>query len=399
MKQAYQLTIIGLIALALAPIARAQDVHPETPSGAEEEEQLQTTEQQDQATQQGQQHEEEEPDNGPKRIWRKSTIFFDQGVSLWTVTHDGYTFDPTSSTLIRFQPRVYLDDNTFIRLRQDLSIEETASDTTTYNAQPMFGDGLLDLMRSDLVKVGDFSFSAGGRVTIPWSIASQANRTFFGLGGVVDATYTWPHALEGFSLSFDAFVNYYFSDTSNVHSEHNYPCSRAAPAGTDPSGLNGTCDLAYSQGTLSASPTTTVFSMLFGPIASLTMTKELNLSLIIFSWANLGRNTGTDVVMLPTGPVSVGDTSPTHWRNEEVFYASLTYTFTKWFDLSLNYYAFTGFLDPSGNWRVPLYGPDQQISLTAFFTLDQLYNAVTGETHDPNRANRSRAMLRAAGGL
>ena len=78
---------------------------------------------------------------------------------------------------------------------------------------------------------------------------------------------------------------------------------------------------------------------------------------------------------------------------------SATYSFTKWFDLSLNYYAFTGLLTPDGNWRNPFWGPDQQFSLTAFFTLDQLYNAVTGETHDPARAQRARTAARAAGGM
>ena len=237
MKQAYLLTIVGMLALVAAPLARAQE-HPETPSGAEEEEQLQQAEQQQGAgtSQQQQTEEAEEEDNGPKRIWRNSTIFFDQSISGWTITHEGQMYNPTSSTLIRFQPRVYLDEHTFIRLRQDLSIEETASDSTTYNAQPMFGDGLLDLMRSDIVKAGDFSLSAGGRITIPWSIGSQAARMYFGLGAVVDATYTFKHVLDGLSLSFDAFANYYVSDTNVAHIQNNYPCYRTGPAGTDPSG-------------------------------------------------------------------------------------------------------------------------------------------------------------------
>src|SRR4026207_367520 len=116
-----------MLALAFAPTARAQDVHPETPAGAEEEEQLQQQEQQDQtqqAQQTGQQQteeEEEEEDTGPKRIWRKSTIFFDQGVSGWTLTHEGHTWNPTSSTLIRFQPLPAPTSAWCVRHRQDFS--------------------------------------------------------------------------------------------------------------------------------------------------------------------------------------------------------------------------------------------------------------------------------------
>lgn len=324
--------------------------------------------------------EEAAPPPPAKKLWRNSIFWFDQSISAYTLAPEGQlTYDPTYSLNFRFMPRFYLTDKLFLRARFDLNVEMTESNFTTTNRQPMFSDIFLDLIAPGLIRFDHFTITAGARLVLPTSLQSIASKTYLGTGAFANISYNFDNIGEGFTLLLDTSFTGFFRGSNVAQSESGYGCSSVD------GGSGRVCNQA-------GGLTSSVYQFTIGPSINFMPIEHLNLFTTYSFMMQQGAPLSDTTIQTSGGPVSVRGDGQTHTRNLQMFYFSIAYDITEWFNLNLYYMTFTTLYNPNGSVRNPLFNYDASIGLTALFTLDQLYDAVVGSgaTLTPEQLRRIR---------
>jgi len=326
----------------------------------------------------------EEPPAPPKRFWRNSLFMFTPSMTAYTFRPDaGLTYDPTVSLNFRLMPRFYLADHLFIRLRQDLNVELTQSNSDALTRQPLLSDLSIDVTSPGLLSVGRFTLTAGARFTLPVSMASRFADLILGTGLVANASFSFQDEIH-LSVLFDLAYTHWFR-SSNTPTFFSGANSQTDGAGICPANMLR----CVAGGSSSATD-----QVLFGPtLLWVPDGEKLNVSATWYWFPQLGGSLADATVPLAGGtPLTVGDNSATHWRNVYYFGVSVAYDILPWFNLSATYGTFTGQLRPTGEVRNPFWGPDTTLSMTAVITLDQLYDVIAGEGTDltPEQLRRIR---------
>ncbi len=326
---------------------------------------------------------EQQEEEAPQIPWRNSLFMWDHSLNTTaldpgsTITHN-----PTYVWSFTLMPRWYLNDEMFLRVRQDMSLELTDTDTYTYNREPILADTQLDFVHANLLTLGDFRWQGGARILLPTSIASRANEIYFGTGIFTAAQYTIPDVLAGLVFSGNSSWSHFWSGSNVTSTETNYPCY------VNDVGAAQVCSQV-------GGPSTVSDSIVAGLAASLNPTPELTLS-TGFTWlwrvAHGLADARVPVEGAPDGTLTIPDMSKTHLRGLTYYSASASYQFNTWFNLSANFYTFTSQLSSDGSRRNPLWNVDSSLSLTMTVGIDALYSELTGtaeEVTDPNALRRS----------
>jgi hypothetical protein len=301
-----------------------------------------------------------------QRAWRNSTLSWDHTLNTTAfVKSSQLTYNPTYEMAFSLRPRWYLDDldeALSLRLRQDLAIELTDTDTRSTNREPVLSDTFIDVVHAKLVELEGIALSGGGRLVLPISTVSRANSVVLGTGLLAGLSREFD-VLEGLTLGGDANWTHYFATSNVTSTESQHPCfvldARAPQVCSQVGG-----------------PSTVSDSVLAGLSASLSPLTGLTVDLSFSWWWRFGRDLAeaeVPVTTAPGGSVSIGDMSATHVRSLTWFMAGVGYDFTGWLNGALTYATLTEQLSPDGSRRNPFWNVDSAVSLTATLTLDQLY--------------------------
>lgn len=304
-----------------------------------------------------------------KLFWRNSMFWVDQSISAYTLAPGGaLTYNPTYALNFRFLPRVYLLDKLFLRARFDLNVELTQSDFTSTNRQPMFSDIFLDAISPGIFHYDNFNITAGARLVLPTSIMSQADNLYFGAGFLANFSYNFPSIGDGLTFLFDLAYTYNVRGSNVTSVDQGYGCA----------GLDGRAGRVCTQ---TGGPSNLRMTTSLGPTINFVPIERLNITAVYsFMW-RVANDLGTATVPTASGPITLADNSRTHDRNWQMFYFGVAYDVLDWLNLSVYYYALTTQFSPNGAARNPFFNYDATIGLTATFTLDQLYEELTG--HGP----------------
>jgi len=314
---------------------------------------------------------EADEDEGPKLPWRNSLFLWDNEIT--TATFDPgatLTHNPTWVMAFSLQPRWYFTDQLSLRLRQDLSIEMTDTDSRVRNREPVLADTIIDLGMAKLYEMDALSFSALARLTLPTSISSRAYQKFFGLGAVGSADYALENVLHGLSLGGALGYSYSIAGSNVVLTEDDYP---QAVANGPRAGLDSGNDIPAQAGGSSA----VGHSFTFGLSASLAVLENMSIDGSFTWWWQQGRGLAdaeVPVASAPGGVVVLGDGSDSHLRLLTWFTLGVGYDITDWVNASLTYACLTSEFNPDATRRNPFWNVDSSVALTATVTLDKAYN-------------------------
>jgi len=321
---------------------------------------------------------EEEAEQLP---FRGSLLLWDNEVTTATFDRSALLdYNPTYVMAFSLRPRYYLTDDVSVRLRQDLSIEMTDTDTRSRNREPVLADTILDVVHGNLVEAYGATVAAGGRLTLPTSIASRAYQKYFTVGANASVKRPFEDVLEGLLLGLSTSYSYTVAG-SNVRlaEDEDVPQTHANFVGST-EGLNAPSpgDQVPPQ---VAGPTSVDHAATLGLSAALSIIENLSVDTSFTWWWQNGRGLADASVPVDTassGTMTVEDGSDTHLRLYTWFTASVGYQVTDWINASLNYSHLTGEFDPDASRRNPFWSPDSAVSLTAAISLDELYNTFSG---------------------
>jgi len=299
--------------------------------------------------------------------WRNSLFLWDNEVGTYTLD-PGLSENPYYSMAFSLRPRWYFTDAISLRLRQDLTVEWTDTDSRVRNREPVLQDTLVDIFHSKLVDPAGIVIGAGARLTLPTSYLSRNNTMIAGTGLLATATKSF-EVLQGLAFQASATYNHYWFTSNVPERETAFPCHVfAGERVQDNQCLQspGSSNIGNVWGAgLAAS---------LAPIENLTFETSYSVA-----W-RLGHDLATGYVETLDGTHEVPDGSDTHWRNLQAFSIAVDYRFTDWISLTGSFYSQTTQLNPDGSLRNPLYNPDSAVSLTATLTLDQLYTSIARRT-------------------
>jgi len=323
-----------------------------------------------------------EPSKPVTHNWRNSFFFWTNNLNVYSLVPEGnLTYNPTYSWAFSIQPRWYLGPSLFIRLRQDATVEWTDSDFRSLNREFVLNDTQLTLLEGNLASIAGVTFSAGGSLIFPTSIASQSNTMIIGAQGFGLARYTFRDVLNGLILIGSAGYTY-------RHFDQNVPQFEDGDDFLVNLGRQGNTDI---NGALSGTLLNQPHSLGLGISATLVATPKLFFS-TSFSW-NRGWAFGAAGGCVPlegTGDSREEARDPdqcdgeqlpdgeTASRDSTFFSVGASYQFNKWLNVGLSIgtsrlYFIDGFDD-----RNTFFNRGSTISLTTQITLDQLYNDLAG---------------------
>ncbi|MEM9194985.1 MAG: hypothetical protein AAGF12_37755, partial [Myxococcota bacterium] len=156
----------------------------------------------------------------PARLpWRNSFFIWDHTVTTVTFDRSATTsYNPGYTTTLSLRPRWHITPTTSIRLRQDLLVEVTDTDTRAENRQARFFDTRLDLINASILNIEGFNLGGGVRFTVPISINSRAFDAYFGIGGILILNKVLP-VLEGLALTTSATYVYEAANENVAHTD------------------------------------------------------------------------------------------------------------------------------------------------------------------------------------
>lgn len=310
--------------------------------------------------------------------WRNSFFTWSNNLDLGTLAPGlNQTFNPTYSWGFSLQPRWYLGPSLFLRVNQTASIEWTDTDFRARNREFVLNDTSIDILEGNLASVGGVTFSAGGRVILPTSIASQNATMIIGGGGFGLARYTVPNVLKGLILIGSAGYTY-------RHFDQNVP---SLDLDEDEPPVNAGVNTVGREGTLPNS----AHSFGVGISGVLVATGKLFVN-TSFSWT---RGWG---IPLAGGCVPADDFDTVDTRNPEggcnglavpasnddrnrdrtFFSLGASYQFNKWLNVGLSAGTSTLFNIDGFDDRNPIFNRGTTLTLSTQITLDQLYNDLAG---------------------
>lgn len=299
--------------------------------------------------------------------WRNSLFLWDNEMGTYTVD-PGLSDNPYYSMAFSIRPRWYFTDMISLRLRQDITVEWTDTDSRTRNREPVLQDTMVDLVHSKLVDPAGIIIGAGARLTLPTSYISRNNTMIAGTGLLATATKSF-EVLEGLAVQASGTYNHYWFTSNVPEREEPFPCHIFAGERVQDNQCLQSPGSSNIGNTWSAG-----LAVSLAPIENLTFETSYSVA-----W-RLGHDLGEGEVEVGGGTVVVEDESDTHWRNLQAWSIAADYRFADWINLTASFYSQTTQLDPDGSLRSPFYNPDSAVSLTATITLDQLYTSIARRT-------------------
>lgn len=302
-------------------------------------------------------------DEGSKLPWRNTLFLFDQNLNAYALSQSAQlTYNPTYSWSFSLRPRYYLSDDIFVRLRQDMEVELTESDSTATEREIWLADTVLDINHAKLVEALGGRLAGGARIRLPLSQSSQAQHRIFGGGLYTNVTRPIEGVLEGLELSSSFEYVHYFATSNVAHTDEPYECVELDAGRT----IQRRCDQI-------GGPSTIRDDFRFSIGATLTPVEKLNISASFLWWWTLAHPLATATVDTLTGPVTIEDESDTHWRNATWFSLEASYDFTKWISGAFGMSTLNPNLNPAGEYYNPFFNINSTLYLTATVTLDALY--------------------------
>jgi hypothetical protein len=307
-----------------------------------------------------------------KYPFRNSSLSFWQNMNLLGITSKGaeQTWNPTYSWLWRLQPRYYLNDKFFVRLKVDLEIEWTNSDETTYYHEPLWGDIWLDAVSPKLYKdkLTGIDVSPSFRFVLPASKASQARSLYVGLspGVGLHRSFKLPHKMAidlSYAFMYQKNLNHY--STVQFDSPTISSCAGA---------FGGDCGMFLHSGARNPSH---AFMNIF--LVDWEITKKLRASQMIALFNYLLYDTTPGTVELAGGPTVTVGTDPAYDINMRAAIWWLTevdYDVHRWVTLGLGLSTFNPQLTDDSHYRYPFFNRFTELMISATFNLDQIVASV-----------------------
>lgn len=333
-----------------------------------------------------------------------STLYAQTSISTTTIApQQQLTQSSTVESWFLFQPRITLHKDWQLRGRATLSYEwtDTANTSTTTKNEPMFGDTILSIFYRGIPEIpkAKVKTQVGFNLGLPTSKLSWA-RTMIVTPGLTAA----------FSRNFEKVLGGTVSVAmSGTFSHPFYQYKTAGPLGGTPysfavapfAGGASADSSAAIAGFGSASPEN-VLSFIFNLSAEWELPKKwgsISPSAVMF-WTNAWKYQFADV---PIGSVTGSNASGnvprladrTSFQQSTYFNLALDWSPTKWLAVEGGYYMFRNLIGEDGKLHNPFFDDmqDMRLYLAVNFTLDQLYLAVSGESHERSKPNRHTARL------
>jgi hypothetical protein len=154
-----------------------------------------------------------------KRPWRNTRIVYENIFSAISLnkSHD-QTWNPYYAQSLSLQPRYYVRDDLSLRLRLDVEVELTTSDSTDLNHEPLLSDLMLDANYMPdwlTIPVVDVRVSPSLRLAFPTSIVSRGRSMVMSIGPGVAFKRSFP-LLKGKWFK-QLFLTYAFRPTLYLH--------------------------------------------------------------------------------------------------------------------------------------------------------------------------------------
>ncbi len=280
------------------------------------------------------------------------------------------TFNPTYAWYLTLLLGYKLSKSTALSVTLPATIELTDSDTTTTNQELWFFDTTVDLNHSfdyEIDSKRGLLFTGTLGAVLPTSKDSRAATMIFGPRAAIGGIYSDKRVLDKLS----AGVNLSYVRRLNVSNVPllvaHIPCDQVGSALHE----------CASPGELSSKRDWIVLDL----SAGLDFGKKWSASASLTFWWYLAYRLSTESLMIDTGPVTVGDTSATHWRNVRWLVLSLGYKITPWMTVSARMIDAFSELGPDGHERAPLNPFDTLYGLGVNVSFDKLY--LSTRTHAP----------------
>ena len=311
--------------------------------------------------------------------WRNSLFLYDNEIS--TTTLDGgsstLSYNPYWSMAFSLRPRWYLTEDISVRLRQDLSIELTDTDTLVKNRRPVLADTILEVIHGNIYELEGIVLSGGPRITLPTSIASRSYEKYFTLSLGTALSRPFEEVLEGAEVGVSARYGYTFAGSNVRLTDDPIPQARAVREVAEADEFTET----------QASGATTVdHELVVGLSASIAPIENFQVATSFTWWWTNGRAATPGCVPVLTdadGCFDVPDESDTHLRLSTWFTLGASYQWLDWLNTELTYSHLTSEFAPNGARRNPFWSVDSTLALTATFTLDKIYQEFSGTGTSP----------------
>lgn len=301
--------------------------------------------------------------------WRNSFFSYSLGVTFNSFCRGcQLSYNPLVYQYFFLQPRWYLDPQTFFVISAGAYYEFTNDDSSAYNHEFQLGDLSVELRRS--VAWEGFVFLPSVRLGFPLSKGSQAAQRYVNTGVGVTIVRPIPEAL-GMTIAAGVSYRRWWAGSNVVLARTGQCLSGQGPTEGSP------CDGASAT---EADRVSTSLTINVTPVEHLTVTLQ-------GAWIFINGHGLADAVVDPlSGQLVIPDGSPSHWRAFTYYTLALAYDFVEWLNVSVSI-ANSSFIEPffndDGSVRSP-FNPNTQLGLSATFTLDTLYEFLSGGGEEPD---------------
>jgi hypothetical protein len=305
--------------------------------------------------------------------WRNTLFVWDHTVTTKTFDPNAaLSYNPTYYQTFSLRPRYYLDESISIRAREDIVVELTDSDDRARNHEPVFSDLQLSIVNTQIVELpGEITIGAGVTAWAPVSVVSRNANLVLGLEGSTSATRVFDDVVGGLTLQAYGALRY------NFHTK-NVPTTESdiyAPPFTPSGGAH------------------TPLDQLGAPSNSVLVgTLGLSISLAINDWLSVGVDyegqwahgyglaeactSPERVVVADAEQLCLPDASATKLRATSYLAIGAAVIPTAWLYVWAGVVSWTSQLAPNGSYYNPFDNPSTSISVTAIFTMDEVYTTV-----------------------
>jgi len=357
-----------------------------------------TTPGQDTATKKAQPKAEEEKKE-KKLPWHGTTFLLSQYATTPTLGmgKDYQSANPLYAWWMVFGPRYYFledDKQTFmLRLRFDVTLEMTNSDSTTRQYEAEFGNiWVLAPYSRTLYKEGAWvtKVSTGPRVLIPSAKSAWNAGTRLMPGWSLGVSQGFPLAGKGKSWFPSASVSASAAYTKYINKSTTPTNDSFERQMMDTSGRT------FVSNTYGASMLAN-HQVLANVGVDLQITDKLNafaLNYWIMSWAYKPTETQVNISTGPTTPSGTQD--PQSFRNLNWLYTGVEYEVIPQMSVGAGYYNLANQIGPDGKRRSILWSPDAVVFFDITANLDEIYSSIAGTKDSKETRKAGTAAIRAA---
>jgi len=296
-------------------------------------------------------------------FWRQSLVNFTVSANLNTFAPAlQLTPNRTVDMSLSLRPRFTLSRMFQIRAGLDLNYEFTNSDSTTTINEPRFSDPFVDLWVTGIPAVGPLKTWVAGRLSFPVSAESRAQTRIITTGLLFQAALGIEHFLGGdLTLIANAVYTHNFNEYSTSETRTAFrPACYGGPA--DTGCANQLSGAANASDVLS-------WALIVAPSWGIWSPG------LFFRMQHVFPHAFSDV----SGVSNVG-VAPPRVRQTTFFAAWLDVNPNPWFTLEVGYSMGRNILGADGRYGNPIWDENQDMRLyvSTVFTIDKLYQAITG---------------------